>query len=80
MLQCKLMAAHLSRSNSDLWKSLAVLSRELGHKDQAIYCFKKAISADPSDLEALVGSSNLYLEIGNENGAIIGFESILECN
>lgn len=43
MVQCQMMAAHLSASNDGLWKGLGNTSRELGQEEQAMYCFRKVL-------------------------------------
>lgn len=41
-----LIAAELRPWDTDFWGDVADLSSELGHKDQAIYCYSKAITTD----------------------------------
>ena len=64
MIQCNMMAAHLSTTNSDLWKTLAYSSRDIGSIDQAIYCFKKASRVDPHDTDILFEMSELLYNKG----------------
>lgn len=77
MIQCNMMAAHLSTSNNDLWKSLAYSSKELGYVDQAIYCFKKAHKVNSNDIDSLFEMSDLLSNQGMTREAGTGLEKVL---
>lgn len=77
MIQCNMMAAHLSASNNDLWKSLAYASKDLGHIDQAIYCFKKAHKVNSNDIDSLFEMCDLMSNQGITREARTGLEKVL---
>ena len=76
-LQCQMMAAHLSPRNNYLWKEIGYLSLELGDKEQAIYCFRNAVVADPADLDCHFELTILYEENGQLDLAQDSYESVL---
>lgn len=60
-----LLAAHLNPKDIDFWKTVAETSVELGHFRQAIYCYRRAISASGGkDLDAIFSRACLYREVG----------------
>lgn len=77
-LQVSIIAAHLSGRAPELWKELAVRSRELNLSNQAIYCYSQAVKADRKDVDTLWDRAALYHEIGKHRLAANGFEAILK--
>ncbi|RUS26867.1 hypothetical protein BC938DRAFT_484013 [Jimgerdemannia flammicorona] len=77
-LQLSLVAAHLRPKDGEAWKRLARMSTEQGAIRQAIYCYSKAIQADPTDVDAIWDRSYLHKEIKKYNLAITGFTKLLE--
>ncbi|KND00364.1 transcription factor TFIIIC subunit TFC4 [Spizellomyces punctatus DAOM BR117] len=73
-----MMAAHISPKDGDLWRRLGVMSRKFGHNEQALYCYSKAISADPTDVDALWDRSVLYYERRMLQKAIDDLQAILD--
>jgi tetratricopeptide (TPR) repeat protein len=73
-VQCRMMAAHLSPQNSDLWASLGFTSKELGHLIQSQYCFEKAIAYNPQDTTSLWELSYIY----SQQNKLLWQEEILE--
>lgn len=68
-----LLAAHLNPKDFDFWKTVAELSVELGHFKQAIYCYRRAISASGGkDLDAIFSRACLYREVGKFKRASSG--------
>jgi tetratricopeptide (TPR) repeat protein len=65
MVQCRLMAAHLNPANGELWRPLGFTSKELDIPRQAVYCFRKAISFDPMDVESMWELAGLYSDMNN---------------
>ncbi|KIK67134.1 hypothetical protein GYMLUDRAFT_37174 [Collybiopsis luxurians FD-317 M1] len=76
-LQLRIMAAHL-RHDAEEWDRLARESRELGFHQQALYCYRKVYSLDPSNVDALWDRAALAREIGDLRIARQAFLSILK--
>ncbi|KAF9011799.1 hypothetical protein BDQ17DRAFT_1420213 [Cyathus striatus] len=76
-LQLRIMAAHL-RHDAEEWDRLARQSREHGYNQQALYCYRKAYSLDPSNVDALWDRASLAKEIGDFKTARNAFLSILK--
>lgn len=62
-LQLRIMAAHL-RHDAEEWDRLAKQSRELGYNQQALYCYRKIYSLDPTNVDALWDRASLAKEMG----------------
>ncbi|GBE87309.1 TPR-like protein [Sparassis crispa] len=62
-LQLRIMAAHLTH-DADEWDQLARQSMALGYNQQALYCFGKLYSLDPSNVNALWDRATLAKDIG----------------
>ncbi|KAJ3274925.1 transcription factor TFIIIC subunit tfc4 [Terramyces sp. JEL0728] len=77
MLECNMLAAHLSPKNGHLWKMLGCTSQELNNIEQATYCFKKAVKFDSADIESLWELCMIYLEQKQDSLAIEGFNKLL---
>lgn len=68
-----LLAAHLNPKDVEFWKTVAELSVELGHFKQAIYCYRRAISASGGkDLDAIFSRACLYREVSKFKRASSG--------
>ncbi|KAJ3836438.1 hypothetical protein F5878DRAFT_259541 [Lentinula raphanica] len=76
-LQLRIMAAHLSH-DAEEWDRLAHESRNLGFNQQALYCYRKLYSLDPSNVDALWDRATLAKEIGELKIARQSFLSILK--
>ncbi|CEG70320.1 hypothetical protein RMATCC62417_06239 [Rhizopus microsporus] len=76
-LQLRMVAAHMC-NDASLWKELGQKSIESDAPKQAIYCFSKALTLDPSDVDVLWDRSFLYKQSGKNAEAIEGFKKILE--
>ncbi|EIW74984.1 TPR-like protein [Coniophora puteana RWD-64-598 SS2] len=76
-LQLRIMAAHL-RHDADEWERLAVQSREMGHGQQALYCYGKLYSLDPSNVNALWDRATLAKELLEIRTARHSFTAILK--
>ncbi|KAJ3326306.1 General transcription factor IIIC, polypeptide 3 [Boothiomyces sp. JEL0866] len=77
MVECNMLAAHLSPKNGHLWKTLGFTSKEMNNIEQAIYCFKKAVKYDSSDIESLWELSSIYIDQKQDNLALEGLNKIL---
>jgi len=62
------MGAHLHH-DAEEWERLAKESREMGFNQQALYCYGKVHSLDPSNLNALWDRAALAKEIGDNRTA-----------
>ncbi|KAL6299826.1 TPR-like protein [Sparassis latifolia] len=62
-LQLRIMAAHLTH-DAEEWDRLARQSMALGYNQQALYCFGKVYSLDPSNVNALWDRATLAKDIG----------------
>ncbi|TFK37274.1 hypothetical protein BDQ12DRAFT_736397 [Crucibulum laeve] len=76
-LQLRIMAAHL-RHDADEWGRLARQSREHGYNQQALYCYRKVYSLDPTNVDALWDRASLAKEIGDLRTARNAFLAILK--
>lgn len=76
-LQLRIMAAHL-RHDADEWDRLANQSREQGYNQQALYCYRKVYSLDPTNVNALWDRASLAKEIGDLRTARNAFFAILK--
>ncbi|KAF9904994.1 transcription factor TFIIIC subunit tfc4 [Linnemannia zychae] len=77
-LQLYLVAAHLTPKDGALWKKLAVISKECGYDQQALYCFTRAFRADKNDMDALWDRSIMYQILNEPYKAIQGFQKLLK--
>ncbi|PCH42829.1 TPR-like protein [Wolfiporia cocos MD-104 SS10] len=62
-LQLRVMAAHLHHDPEE-WERLAKQSLQLGSNQQALYCYGKIYSLDPTNVNALWDRATLAKEIG----------------
>ncbi|KAF5378579.1 hypothetical protein D9615_007122 [Tricholomella constricta] len=76
-LQLRIMAAHL-RHDAEEWDRLANQSRELGYHQQALYCYRKVYSLDPTNVDALWDRASLAKETGDLKTARNAFLAILK--
>lgn len=60
-LQLRIVAAHL-RHDAEEWERLARQSRDLGYNQQALYCYSKLYSLDPTNADALWDRATLAKE------------------
>ncbi|KIK91737.1 hypothetical protein PAXRUDRAFT_148847 [Paxillus rubicundulus Ve08.2h10] len=63
-LQLRIMAAHL-RHDAEEWERLAGQSRSLGFNQQAVYCYTKLYSLDPTNVDALWDRASLAKEMND---------------
>ncbi|KAG0326992.1 transcription factor TFIIIC subunit tfc4 [Dissophora globulifera] len=77
-LQLYLVAAHLVPKDGALWKKLAVISKDCGYNQQALYCFSRAYRADKNDMDALWDRSIMYHVLEQPFKAIQGFQKLLK--
>ncbi|KAF7361060.1 TPR-like protein [Mycena sanguinolenta] len=76
-LQLRIMGAHL-KNDAEEWDRLARQSREMGHPQQALYCWAKGYHIDPTNMPALWDRAMLAKEIGDFRTARIAFLGILQ--
>ncbi|KAJ7259647.1 TPR-like protein [Mycena rebaudengoi] len=62
-LQLRIMGAHL-KNDADEWDRLARQSKELGYGQQALYCWGKGYTLDPTNTAALWDRAMLARELG----------------
>ncbi|KAF9913447.1 transcription factor TFIIIC subunit tfc4 [Lobosporangium transversale] len=77
-LQLYLVAAHLTPKDAALWKKLAVISKDCGYDQQALYCFSRAYRADKDDMDALWDRSIMYQILDQPYKAIAGLQKLLK--
>lgn len=70
------LAAHLNSSDWSFWKIVAILSADLGHIRQAIYCYSRVINMNHEEWECVYRRSLLYKEIGQIGRALEGFQKL----
>lgn len=73
-----LMGALSNPSDTALWGQAAELSAELGHVDQAIYCYTRAIATKNTehDYEFIIKRSILYKQKGQYGRALEGLQRL----
>ncbi|KAF4623249.1 hypothetical protein D9613_002332 [Agrocybe pediades] len=76
-LQLRIMAAHL-RHDAEEWDRLARQSRAHGYNQQALYCYRKVYSLDPTNVDALWDRASLGKEMGDLQTAKRAFLAILK--
>ncbi|KAG1750557.1 uncharacterized protein EDB91DRAFT_1108147 [Suillus paluster] len=76
-LQLRIMAAHL-RPDADEWERLAAQSRDLGYNQQALYCYSKVYSLDPTNVDALWDRASLAKELNDLRAARHSLLAILK--
>ncbi|KAJ6511189.1 TPR-like protein [Mycena sanguinolenta] len=76
-LQLRIMGAHL-KIDAEEWDRLGRQSREMGHPQQALYCWAKGYHIDPTNMDALWDRAMLAKEIGDFRTARIAFLGILQ--
>lgn len=70
------LAAHLNSSDWSFWKIVAILSADLGHIRQAIYCYSRVINMNHEEWESVYRRSLLYKEVGQIGRALEGFQRL----
>ncbi|KAF8636092.1 hypothetical protein AX17_003797 [Amanita inopinata Kibby_2008] len=76
-LQLRIMAAHLTH-DAEEWDRLARQSRDVGYKQQALYCYRKLYSLDPTNVDALWDRASLATELGDLKTARNAYLAILK--
>jgi general transcription factor 3C polypeptide 3 (transcription factor C subunit 4) len=76
-VQLRIIAAHLTPDAGEIWRDLAVQSRELGFLQQAIYCYGQAIKSDKTDVDAIWDRAALLQETGYTRQAVTGYTALL---
>ncbi|TFY70716.1 hypothetical protein EVG20_g2295 [Dentipellis fragilis] len=76
-LRVRVMGAHL-RGDAEEWEGLARESRALGFNQQALYCYAKLSSLDPTNISALWDRAALAKEIGDTRTARIALLALLK--
>ncbi|CCK69169.1 transcription factor TFIIIC subunit TFC4 KNAG_0C00550 [Huiozyma naganishii CBS 8797] len=74
------LAAHINSSDIEFWKVVAILSADLEHYRQAIYCFSRVINLNKQDWETVYRRATLYKKIGQTGKALEGFQKIYASN
>ncbi|GCF00945.1 transcription factor TFIIIC subunit tfc4 [Zygosaccharomyces mellis] len=74
------LAAHLNSSDWEFWKIVAILSSDLGHIRQAIYCYSRVVNINHEEWECIYRRSLLYKEIGQIGRALEGFQRLYSHN
>ena len=74
------LAAHINSSDWEFWKIVAVLSADLEHYRQAIYCFSRVININHEEWESLYRRALLYKKIGQLGKALEGFQKLFNHN
>ncbi|KAH7911471.1 hypothetical protein BJ138DRAFT_1237800 [Hygrophoropsis aurantiaca] len=76
-LQLRIMAAHL-KHDAEEWERLANQSRDLGYNQQALYCYRKLYSLDPTNVDALWDRASLAKELNDLRTARHSYLAILK--
>ncbi|EMD31266.1 hypothetical protein CERSUDRAFT_145423 [Gelatoporia subvermispora B] len=76
-LQLRIMGAHLLH-DAEEWERLARQSLEMGHDKEALYCFGKVTSLDPTNVNALWDRATLAKSTGELRTARNAFLTLLK--
>eukprot|EP00741_Cyanophora_paradoxa_P002683 tig00000615_g2603.t1 len=76
--QFLMLAASLTESDPELWRQLAVMSRQQGNLPQAAFCYARAVRADPRDVDTLWDLAQTHAELGQAARAAARLEAILK--
>ncbi|CCD23565.1 transcription factor TFIIIC subunit TFC4 NDAI_0B05320 [Naumovozyma dairenensis CBS 421] len=74
------LAAHINSTDWEFWKVVAILSADLDHIRQAIYCFSRVCALNHEEWESLYRRSLLYKKIGQIGRALEGFQKLYSHN
>lgn len=74
------LAAHINSSDWEFWKIVAILSQDLDHIRQAIYCFSRVININNEEWESLYRRALLYKKIGQIGKALEGLQKLYAYN
>lgn len=74
------LAAHINSSDWEFWKIVAILSADLEHYRQAIYCFSRVININREEWECVYRRAVLYKKIGQLSKALEGFQKLYKHN
>ncbi|OCF32590.1 hypothetical protein I317_00359 [Kwoniella heveanensis CBS 569] len=77
--QMRFLAAHIDNEWRE-WLELAHEFKDIGHKEQAVYCFRKALKQDPSDVGSLYELGALYRQLRERTRASDVFKKLLKIN
>ncbi|KMZ60000.1 putative Transcription factor [Zostera marina] len=77
-MNCYIIAALVSPKDVALWKRLVALSIEQGFHGQARYCLKKAITADPEDVDLRLQLVKLHSDLGDHLNVAKSCHKIIE--
>lgn len=64
--------------DANSWASLGVLESDLGNRDSALESFSTALSYDPSNFQALLGTGNIFVHEKNYAVAKQWYEKLLK--
>lgn len=71
------LAANINQKDGEFWASVAQLSAQLGHIDQALFCYGKAIQvSNHKDMDSILGRAKLYKEMKRYGRALEGFQKV----
>ncbi|WVF69789.1 hypothetical protein IAT40_004568 [Kwoniella sp. CBS 6097] len=77
--QMRFLAAHIDNESQE-WQDLAYEFKEIGQKEQSVYCFRKALKHDPSDVGLLYELGALYRQLRERTRASDVFKKIIKLN
>lgn len=70
-------ALQLNSASAYRWADLGEAELNLNHKDQASYCFERALAAGPGNPAILLRAANFNFAIKNERASLRNLEAIL---
>lgn len=68
-----MVAAYLSKKDSQIWKDAAIKSQEQGALRQAVYCYNQVIRREKDDLEWRHARGGVFLELDMKKKALDDF-------
>lgn len=74
------LAAHMNPSDADFWKIVAILSEDLCHYRQAIYCFSRVLNINKFEWECVYHRALLHKKLGQLSKALDGFKRLYANN
>ena len=73
-----MIAAHLKRSDLELWVKVAEVAAKTGNLELAAKCYSNATHLDPRNLTLQSHKANLYHQLGMHKKAIDTYENVLK--
>ncbi|ELP87970.1 O-linked N-acetylglucosamine transferase, ogt, putative [Entamoeba invadens IP1] len=72
-----MIAAHMTRTDGELWKRLADMFKEDGDEEQYYYCLSKAVLHDPKNVDLLYERVKVGTQMSDSRGVLSTFQALI---